>query len=338
MEHDATPPNPKEKGIKNQNWTKQESEFLMNFLAEEARSGRMPEKGFKSCQYNTAARALNKKYGKSFSETHIVNHMKTIKRKWKNIQIVKKLSGSSFDDDTCTVILGEEEFKTYIQTHPNYEPYINKPMPYYRDMETIYNNEMASGSRTAACNGTNSFSLVPLSSSPEEQINVIGDETEEELQEIPPGVQPVVSNRRVNNPASNGSRKRKKREEDDDNVNKQVARMVDAMEKICADKNVQYAKDLMERLEPLQGKFTNSILMALQQYFLVNKNHGYAFISYPHSMKISCVREFMTWCGYASDGTGGGFGTCGGFGGFGTGGGGGSGSNDFGGGEFGGNM
>jgi Myb/SANT-like DNA-binding domain len=99
----------------NMRWNSELTEFLLNYLAEEARRGNKGSTGFKASVLNRAVHALNENFGKKMMFSNVQNHLKTVRRWWKRIQFIKSLSGVTLHPDTNTLEMGEEEYQRHVQ-------------------------------------------------------------------------------------------------------------------------------------------------------------------------------------------------------------------------------
>lgn len=58
---------------------------------------------------------------------------------------IEKSEWRSWDDNDKTIIMGDDEARTYIEAHPWAEGLLNKPIGYYGDLAIIWSNNISTG-------------------------------------------------------------------------------------------------------------------------------------------------------------------------------------------------
>lgn len=96
-------------------WNPIMSKFLLTYLVGETKAGRKGLTGFKAIAMHNAADAVSKKFGKTVTSCHVLNHLKTLKKYWSAVERIKKTSGVVFNSDTNTLQMGLEEYMKYIE-------------------------------------------------------------------------------------------------------------------------------------------------------------------------------------------------------------------------------
>ncbi|XP_020081746.1 L10-interacting MYB domain-containing protein-like [Ananas comosus] len=129
-------------------WNSIMSRFFIQFMAEQARQGMKIDKSFKPQTLNAAVVAVNEQFGCKITESNVRNHLRTLRARWLQIKQLKEKSGVGWDEKEKKIIMGEDEYKTYIQANPKDEPYINKPINDYEELALICGNDQATGKYT----------------------------------------------------------------------------------------------------------------------------------------------------------------------------------------------
>lgn len=102
-------------GTKNFKWTNEMSDFLIEFLVNQASIGMKVDKSFKRRAFVAAARAVSSKFQVSCNWTKVENRLRTFKTKWSRITQLKSLSGASWDPVSKTISLGEGSYQDFIR-------------------------------------------------------------------------------------------------------------------------------------------------------------------------------------------------------------------------------
>lgn len=117
MKVERTASNATSKQSHNMRWNSELTDFLLNYLAEQAQKGNKGPTGFKASVLNRAAHAINENFGKRMMLSNVQNHLKTIRRWWKRIQFIKSLSGVTFNPDINALEMEQEEYQKHVQVH-----------------------------------------------------------------------------------------------------------------------------------------------------------------------------------------------------------------------------
>lgn len=105
---------------RNLTWTPAMTEFILKYLADEVRAGQKNQKGFKACILSNAAEAVNKKFGKNMMFSHVQNHLKTVKKRWRRIECMKSVDGATFRPDTSTIEMQHEVYHKHLEVLPSH--------------------------------------------------------------------------------------------------------------------------------------------------------------------------------------------------------------------------
>lgn len=129
-------------------WTASQSNFMQVFLANLVADGiKTSTGGFKRVHLNACAKALNEHFKLNRTAEQISKHLKTVKKKYVRINQLRAESGSGWDEDLFMVTMDHEQYTTHFANDKNKgdDEYINKPLPYYGNLATIYGNSTATG-------------------------------------------------------------------------------------------------------------------------------------------------------------------------------------------------
>ena len=88
---------------------------MLTFLANIVANGIRTPSGFKKCHLNACAKALNEHFKVSRTGDRIANHLKTWRRKYNKINLLRKLSAALWDEDNFIISLDHEHYTSYIQ-------------------------------------------------------------------------------------------------------------------------------------------------------------------------------------------------------------------------------
>ncbi|XP_039133187.1 uncharacterized protein LOC120270229 [Dioscorea cayenensis subsp. rotundata] len=110
-------------------------------MASQVEQGFKVDKGFKPQAFHAAIIAIKNGFGVKVTEANVTNHLRTIRKLWARINKLKELSGMGWDNRLKMIIMGESEFRNYVQAHPQDEPYLNKPIEDHDLLEIICGND-----------------------------------------------------------------------------------------------------------------------------------------------------------------------------------------------------
>ncbi|CAD6213632.1 unnamed protein product [Miscanthus lutarioriparius] len=94
---------------------------------------------------NYVAKALKEYYGEAMSPTQVYNHLRKWRQKWDRVVKLKDLSGALFDHDVNAIMLEPEHYLGHCKDHPKDAKFLNTPIRFYTEMETIFGSSMAIG-------------------------------------------------------------------------------------------------------------------------------------------------------------------------------------------------
>ncbi|CAD6226689.1 unnamed protein product [Miscanthus lutarioriparius] len=93
---------------------------------------------------NGAAGAINAGGGGA-SRAHacVYNHLRKWRQRWGRVCKLKELSGALWDDDTKAIMLDQDHYAGHVKDHPKDVEYLNTPIRFYDEMETIFGSACA---------------------------------------------------------------------------------------------------------------------------------------------------------------------------------------------------
>ncbi|KAG8087517.1 hypothetical protein GUJ93_ZPchr0010g11008 [Zizania palustris] len=129
----------------NTQWTASQSTFVQTFLANLVSEGKKISTGFKKVHLNGCANALNDHFKINRTADQIANHLKTLKKKYSRINYLKNLSAAGWDEVDFIVTFDHEHYTNHFEDGKNKgdDEFINKPLPYYGILATIFGNSVA---------------------------------------------------------------------------------------------------------------------------------------------------------------------------------------------------
>ena len=94
-------------------WQSFMSTFVLNKMCDLISSGVRTDKGFKEVHLNTVAKQLLEFCGIEVSSTQVYNHLRKWRARWIQVSKLRDLSGASWDQGTCTIILEAEHYTSH---------------------------------------------------------------------------------------------------------------------------------------------------------------------------------------------------------------------------------
>ncbi|VAI86928.1 unnamed protein product [Triticum turgidum subsp. durum] len=98
----------------NMKWQPFMSMFVLNKMCELISSGVRTDKGFKEVHLNTVAKQVFEFYGQEVSATQVYNHLRKWRSRWIQVSKLRDLSGASWDENTCSIVLEAEHYAGHV--------------------------------------------------------------------------------------------------------------------------------------------------------------------------------------------------------------------------------
>ncbi|CAD6237373.1 unnamed protein product [Miscanthus lutarioriparius] len=112
-------------------------------MAQIVSDGSRTDKCFKDKYMNYVAKARKEYCGEAMSHTQVYNHLRKWRQKWARVVKLKDLSGALFDHDVNAIMLESEHYLGHFKDHPKDVEFLNTPIRFYTEMETIFGSSMA---------------------------------------------------------------------------------------------------------------------------------------------------------------------------------------------------
>ncbi|XBI26266.1 hypothetical protein VPH35_051026 [Triticum aestivum] len=126
-------------------WQPFMSTFVLNKMCELISSGVRTDKGFKEVHLNTVAKQVFEFYGQEVSATQVYNHLRKWIGQWIQVSKLRDLSGASWDENTCSIVLEVEHYAGHVADHPRDTEFLNTPKQNYSQMQHIFSFGLATG-------------------------------------------------------------------------------------------------------------------------------------------------------------------------------------------------
>ncbi|CAD6261346.1 unnamed protein product [Miscanthus lutarioriparius] len=126
-------------------WNNNTSGFVLRRMSKIVSDGSRTEKCFKDKDANFVAKALREYNGEAVSSTQVYNHLRKWRQKCARVCKLKDLSGALFDHDVNAIMLEPEHYLGHCKDHPKDVEFLNTPIRFYTEMETIFGSSMATG-------------------------------------------------------------------------------------------------------------------------------------------------------------------------------------------------
>jgi hypothetical protein len=91
-------------------WNNNTSWFVLRKMAQIVSEGSKTDKTYKDKDVTAVARLVSEFSGVPISATQVYNHLRKWKQKWSKIARLKDLSGASFDEDACAIMLEQDHY------------------------------------------------------------------------------------------------------------------------------------------------------------------------------------------------------------------------------------
>ncbi|WOL16608.1 hypothetical protein Cni_G25396 [Canna indica] len=101
---------------------------------------------------------LNEKLGIQVINNNVYNHLRGWRNKWSQIVKLKEKSGMSWNENEKRIVMGRDEYLSYIKNHPKDAALINKSIDFYDQMSIIFGGSLAIGRWTHSTQGASSSS------------------------------------------------------------------------------------------------------------------------------------------------------------------------------------
>ncbi|KAI4976182.1 hypothetical protein ZWY2020_049789 [Hordeum vulgare] len=125
--------------------------FVFNKMCEIIYSGARTHKGFKEVHLNSVAKQVFEFCGQEVTSPQVYNHPRKWRTRWIISFKLRDVSGSSWDEDTCTIMLEAEHYQRHIADHPKDAEFLNTSIENYHHMQQIFSFGLAVGNHAMGC-------------------------------------------------------------------------------------------------------------------------------------------------------------------------------------------
>ncbi|VAH89933.1 unnamed protein product [Triticum turgidum subsp. durum] len=98
----------------NMKWQPFMSTFVLNKMCELISSGVRTDKGFKEVHLNTVVKKVFEFCGQEVAATQVYNHPRKWRSQWIQVSRLRDLSGASWDENTCSIVLEAEHYAGHV--------------------------------------------------------------------------------------------------------------------------------------------------------------------------------------------------------------------------------
>ena len=86
-------------------------------------SGVRTDKGFKEVHLNLVAKQVFDFCGQAVTSTQVYNHLRKWRARWITASKLRDLSGASWDEDTCSILLEAEHYQGHVAVSSQTMPF-----------------------------------------------------------------------------------------------------------------------------------------------------------------------------------------------------------------------
>ncbi|KAH7677231.1 Myb/SANT-like domain-containing protein [Dioscorea alata] len=282
-------------------WTPAESRYFIRFMANQVEQGLKVDKGFKPQAIQGAIRAMKDMFGVLVTEGNVGNHLRTIWKRWARIKKLKDMSGVGWDNNLKIIIMGEAEYRDYIQVHVQDEPYLNKPIEDYDLLELICGNDQAGGhyaiqnDRTQI--GTNmDFDTTPGPRSPDENFVDLstGDADAHDASPFGNTQAGASEHTSATSPQRKKGKSKRKANTDDELIRELAITINKAFKSVRSNQSLTFTKELSEECMKLKefGYSTRQI-RRVYEHLMMDDARARMFFGMGEEMRKDWLEEFF---------------------------------------------
>ncbi|XBI22428.1 hypothetical protein VPH35_063449 [Triticum aestivum] len=124
-------------------WQQFISTFVLNKMCELISI--RTDKGFKEVHWNTVAKQVFEFCGQEVSASQVYKHLRKWRGRWIQVSKLRDLSGGSWDENTCSIVLEAEHYAGHVADHPRDAEFLNTPIQNYSQIQHIFSFGLATG-------------------------------------------------------------------------------------------------------------------------------------------------------------------------------------------------
>ncbi|XBI51677.1 hypothetical protein VPH35_034163 [Triticum aestivum] len=265
----------------NMKWQSFMSTFVLNKMCELTSSGVRTDKGFKEVHLNTVAKQVFEFCGQMVSATQVYNHLRKWRSPWIQVSKLRDLSGASWNENTCSIVLEAEHYAGHVADHPRNAEFLNTPIQNYSQMQHIFSFGLATGKHAMGSGEPLGSPMPDFLGTPEVEVLDGPDK---------PVVKPFD---KPFDPVHDRKRKRGGLMEEEINV---FCSMTEAVKEVAT--TIRECKPLdvhpdMYVTVMTQGGFSDEALMAALSHLLDNNAQGVGFVSMADGRRVLWLRSWL---------------------------------------------
>ncbi|KAF6985593.1 hypothetical protein CFC21_003434 [Triticum aestivum] len=250
-------------------WQPFMSTFVLNKMCEVISSGVRTDKGFKEVHLNTVAKQVFEFCGQEVSATQVYNHLRKWRNRWIQVSKLRDLSGASWDENTCSIVLEVEHYAGHVPDHPRDAEFLNTPIQNYNQMQHIFSFGLATGKHAMGSGEPLGSPMPDFPGTPDVEI--------------------------LDGPDKPVDRKRKRGSLIEEEINV-FCSMTEAVKEVAT--AIRKCKPLDVHLDlygvvMTQGGFSDEALMAALSHLLDNKAQGVGFVAMTDAHRMLWLRSWL---------------------------------------------
>ncbi|KAH7666900.1 Myb/SANT-like domain-containing protein [Dioscorea alata] len=266
-------------------WTPAESRYFIRFMASQVEQGLKVDKGFKPQAIQGAIRAMKDMFGVMVTEGNVGNHLRTIRKRWARIKKLKDMSGVGWDNNLKVIIMGEAEYRDYIQVHVQDEPYLNKPIEDYDLFEIICGNDQARGHYAIQSDGTQIGTNMDFETPPGPR------------HDASPSVNPQVGaseHTSATSPQRKKGKSKHKANTDDEPIRELATTINKAFESVRSSQSLTFTKELSEECMKLKEfGYSARQIRRVYEHLMMDDARARMFFGMGEEMRKDWLEEFF---------------------------------------------
>ncbi|XBI20340.1 hypothetical protein VPH35_061652 [Triticum aestivum] len=257
------------------------STFVLNKMCELISSGVRTDKGFKEVHLNTVVKQVFEFCGQEVSATQVYNHLRKWRSRWIQVSRLRDLSGASWDENTCSIVLEAEHYAGHVADHPRDAEFLNTPIQNNNQMQHIFSFGLATGKHAMGSGEPLGSPMPDFPGNPDVEVLDSPDK---------PAAKPFD---KPFDPVHDRKRKRGGLMEEEINV---FWSMTEAVKEVATAirecKPVDVHPDLYGAVMN-QGGFSDETLMAALSHLLDNKAQGVGFVAMADAHMVLWLRSWL---------------------------------------------
>jgi hypothetical protein len=95
-------------------WLPFQSTLIIQKMCDLIKTGVQTNKGFKEVHLVSVSKALSEHYGGEVTSTQVYNHLRKWRTRWIQINKLRDLSGTQWDEETCTIVLETDHYQVKV--------------------------------------------------------------------------------------------------------------------------------------------------------------------------------------------------------------------------------